>query len=291
MVKKLTQPHTVFIAATGKTPITLTVRPLTVMLSLAISLGMPVAWIGHLLYHNMQLARHNQDLTETATEVLTELNSLDAEIETLKNRAGVPEASQPPSQRSPSSLTPRGGAANTVAPDVLFELAQHKLPKLTATLDTAVKPALEKTLMAEAQQQAAFPKGLPLAGELKISSEFGLRLNPFGGRNYEIHDGLDFSGPVGEPILATAEGVVIQAENGGGYGLHVRLDHGFGYETLYGHMSDIQVKIGDRVKRGDIIGYLGNTGRSSGPHLHYSIYRHGEAVNPRYYLKLRDAEL
>jgi murein DD-endopeptidase MepM/ murein hydrolase activator NlpD len=105
-----------------------------------------------------------------------------------------------------------------------------------------------------------------------------------------MHEGIDFVGPVGKPILATADGVVVKAEYIGGYGNHVKVDHGYNYETLYAHLSEIQVHTGDRVKRGEVVGALGNTGRSSGPHLHYGIYRNGQAVNPRYYLKLEDAK-
>jgi murein DD-endopeptidase MepM/ murein hydrolase activator NlpD len=105
-----------------------------------------------------------------------------------------------------------------------------------------------------------------------------------------MHEGIDFAGPVGKPILATAQGVVVNAEYSGGYGNQVKIDHGYGYETLYAHLSELEVKIGDRVERGDVLGYLGNTGRSSGPHLHYGVYRNGRAVNPRYYLKLPETK-
>jgi murein DD-endopeptidase MepM/ murein hydrolase activator NlpD len=282
------KPHTVLITAPGRAPITLTIRPTVVLVGLAILLGFPGAWISSLIYQNTRLAQRNQTLTETAAKVLTELRTLDAEIEVLKDRAGVQGALSNGVSTEESPIPPQGGPAEAVAPETLFALAQEKMPGLEATLNRAVKPALENTLEAEAKEKAAFPSGKPVAGKSEVSSEFGLRTNPFGGRGYEMHEGIDFKGPVGKPILATADGVVVKAEYNGGYGNHVRIDHGYNYETLYAHLSEMEVRIGDRVKRGDVLGALGNTGRSSGPHLHYGIYRNGQAVNPRYYLKLED---
>ncbi|HSM84070.1 MAG TPA: M23 family metallopeptidase [Nodosilinea sp.] len=282
------KPYTVLITATGKSPITLTLQPVALLVGLGLLVGLPLTWIGLLLYQNVQLAQRNQNLSETANEVLTELNAIGAEIEVLKDRAGLPDEGGEGS-RAPGTeveIPPRGGVAEVAPAEVMFAEARRQLPSLEAMLSRAVKPALEETLESEAEQAAAFPKGKPVAGNLTISSEFGLRPNPFGGRSYEMHEGIDFVGPVGKPIVATADGVVVNAEYNGGYGNHVKIDHGYSYETLYAHLSEVAVEIGDRVERGDVVGYLGSTGRSSGPHLHYSIYRNGQAVNPRYYLKL-----
>ncbi|MGG6240119.1 M23 family metallopeptidase [Nodosilinea sp. AN01ver1] len=280
-------PYTVLITATGRAPVVLKLRPVPLLVGLGLLVGLPIAWISLLLYQNVQLAQRNQNLSETASEVLTELNAIGNEIEVLKTRAGLPDE-RLENTRLPDDekMPPRGGVAEVAPAEMMFDEARQQLPGLEQMLAIAVKPALEQTLESEAEQAAAFPSGKPIAGTAKVSSEFGLRPNPFGARSYEMHEGLDFSGPVGKPILATAEGVVVRADYNGGYGNHVRIDHGYNYETLYAHMSKIEVKIGDRVRRGDVVGYLGSTGRSSGPHLHYSIYRNGQAVNPRYYLKL-----
>ncbi|MFQ4139323.1 M23 family metallopeptidase [Nodosilinea sp. PGN35] len=285
------KPYTVLITATGKSPITLSLRPVPLLVGLGVLAGLPIAWIALLLYQNVQLAQRNQNLSETASEVLTELNAIGNEIEVLKHRAGLPDHSGDSTRlpdRDGDKIPPRGGIAQAAPAEAMFDEARRQLPSLETMLSRAVKPALEQTLEAEAEQAAAFPSGKPLAGEPSISSEFGLRPNPFGLRGYEMHEGVDFAGPVGKPILATAEGVVVRADYNGGYGNHVKIDHGYSYETLYAHLSDLEVKIGDRVQRGDVVGYLGSTGRSSGPHLHYSIYRNGQAVNPRYYLKLAE---
>ena len=223
--------------------------------------------------------------------MLTELDAIGNEIEVLKNRAGLPDQKFENNRLSDDEkIPPRGGVAEVAPAEIMFDEARRQLPGLEQMLAIAVKPALEQTLESEAEQAAAFPNGQPIAGKADVSSEFGLRPNPFGARSYEMHEGIDFSGPVGKPILATAEGVVVRADYNGGYGNHVRIDHGYNYETLYAHLSEIEVRIGDRVQRGDVVGYLGSTGRSSGPHLHYSIYRNGQAVNPRYYLKLADTK-
>jgi murein DD-endopeptidase MepM/ murein hydrolase activator NlpD len=282
------------ITATGRSPITLTLRPVSLLAGLAIAVGAPLIWIGLLLYQNVQLAQRNQNLSETASEVLTELNAIGAEIEVLKDRAGLPnddiEIEGRLGPEPDIDLPPKGGVAQAAPAEVMFDQARRQLPSLEALLSRAIKPALEQTLESEAEQAAAFPNGKPVVGELPVSSEFGLRPNPFGGRSYEMHDGIDFAGPVGKPILATAEGVVVAADYNGGYGNHVKIDHGYNYETLYAHLSAMEVKIGDRVRRGEVVGYLGSTGRSSGPHLHYSIYRNGQAVNPRHYLKLEETK-
>ena len=164
-------------------------------------------------------------------------------------------------------------------------LQKNRLPQLSSSFNQQVKPALEKTLDDEAARQAARPKGVPLTESIQISSKFGLRKNPFGG-GYELHEGVDFAGPYGTPIYATAPGIVKKAEASGGYGNHVVIDHGYGYETLYAHLSEIEVSPKTAVQEGDLIGYLGSSGRSSGPHLHYSVHRRGKAVDPKSYLGL-----
>jgi murein DD-endopeptidase MepM/ murein hydrolase activator NlpD len=283
---KLPQHYTVLIARTGKTPIEVTLWPAPLIAAIAVLVSLPVVWVVHLVSSNTALAQRNASLTETANEVLAELESLDSEIEDLKERAGLPakEANVPSAPVNPS----QGGIATEVDAETLFSLAQSRMPQLSSLLEGRVRPALEEALSEEASRAAAFPSAIPLRGTLNISSEFGLRRNPFGGRGYELHNGIDFRGPIGLPIYATADGVVTKAEYNGGFGRHIVIDHGYGYETLYAHLSEIAVEGGKRVSRGQLIGRLGNTGRSSGPHLHYTIYRNGQAVNPRYYLKLNE---
>lgn len=121
------------------------------------------------------------------------------------------------------------------------------------------------------------------ATDAAITSGFGYRLSPFGTYIASFHKGLDFAGKPNSKIVATADGVVRHAGWASGYGQAVLIDHGFGYSTLYGHLAEIRVKAGDSVKRGQFIANMGTTGRSTGVHLHYEIWKDGTPVNPRAY--------
>lgn len=117
----------------------------------------------------------------------------------------------------------------------------------------------------------------------RIASGFGLRIDPVY-KTTKFHKGLDFTAPQGTPIYATANGTVKLAEmNATGFGNHVIIDHGYGYETLYGHMVRMKAQPGQDVKRGELIGWVGTTGKSTGPHCHYEVHKNGEAVDPIYY--------
>ncbi|GEC77564.1 M23 family metallopeptidase [Flavobacterium aquatile] len=113
-----------------------------------------------------------------------------------------------------------------------------------------------------------------------MASGFGYRTDPFT-KAKKMHEGMDFTAKTGTPIYATGDGVVKKADNSlSGYGNHIEISHGFGYLTLYAHLSKYKVRPGQRVKRGDIIGYVGSTGRSQAPHLHYEVHKDGKVVNP-----------
>jgi murein DD-endopeptidase MepM/ murein hydrolase activator NlpD len=117
----------------------------------------------------------------------------------------------------------------------------------------------------------------------RIASGFGYRIDPVY-KTTKFHAGLDFAAPQGTPIYATANGTIVTAGNtGNGYGNHVVINHGYGYETLYGHMFRVKVRVGQKVKRGEIIGWVGSTGKSTGPHCHYEVHRNGDPVDPVYY--------
>ncbi|MGJ5041294.1 MULTISPECIES: M23 family metallopeptidase [unclassified Bradyrhizobium] len=128
------------------------------------------------------------------------------------------------------------------------------------------------------------PYRKPVIGEVEFTSGFGVRSDPFLGRP-AMHTGLDFRAATGDPVRVTANGKVVNAGWAGGYGRMVEVDHGNGLSTRYGHLSEINVKIGQHVKIGDIIGEVGSTGRSTGPHLHYETRIDGEAVDPQKFLR------
>lgn len=128
------------------------------------------------------------------------------------------------------------------------------------------------------------PVRKPIAGEVDLSSGFGVRMDPFL-RSPAMHSGLDFRSSTGDPVRATANGTVETAGWNGGYGKMVEIDHGNGLSTRYGHLSEIEVKAGQSVKIGQIIGRVGSTGRSTGPHLHYETRIDGDAVDPQKFLR------
>jgi murein DD-endopeptidase MepM/ murein hydrolase activator NlpD len=131
---------------------------------------------------------------------------------------------------------------------------------------------------------AQVPYRKPVIGEVEFTSGFGIRSDPFLGRP-AMHTGLDFRAQAGDPVRATANGKVSSAGWAGGYGRMVEIDHGNGLATRYGHLSEIGVKVGDVIKIGQVIGAVGSTGRSTGPHLHYETRIDGEAVDPQKFLR------
>jgi murein DD-endopeptidase MepM/ murein hydrolase activator NlpD len=131
------------------------------------------------------------------------------------------------------------------------------------------------------------PVRKPVTGDIDLSSPFGVRVDPFV-HEAAMHTGLDFRGEFGEPIHATAAGTVTVAGWTGGYGKLVEIDHGNGLATRYGHLSEIDVAVGDKIRIGQVVGKLGSTGRSTGPHLHYETRVNGEAVNPQKFLDAGD---
>jgi murein DD-endopeptidase MepM/ murein hydrolase activator NlpD len=160
------------------------------------------------------------------------------------------------------------------------DILSKQLAIQSKSLDEILKLAKEKDKLL-----SAIPAIQPVRNEnLKhMASGFGYRSDPFT-KVRKFHTGMDFSSKTGTPVFATGDGVVARADNtASGYGNHIVLRHGFGYETLYAHLSKYKVKPGQKVKRGDIIGYVGSTGRSEAPHLHYEVHKNGEIVNPLNY--------
>jgi len=141
---------------------------------------------------------------------------------------------------------------------------------------------IERLAENKAELIEAIPTIQPVKNEdlTRVASGFGYRIDPFT-KIRKKHYGMDFTAKKGTPVYATGNGVVKRADNSSpGYGNHIRIDHGFGYVSLYAHLSKYNVRRGQKVKRGDIIGYVGNTGRSIGPHLHYEIFKDNQKINP-----------
>ncbi|MGI9526054.1 MAG: peptidoglycan DD-metalloendopeptidase family protein [Weeksellaceae bacterium] len=157
-----------------------------------------------------------------------------------------------------------------------LDILNKRLVVQSKSLDEVLEAAKNKEKMFQ-----HIPAIQPVADKQlnRIASGYGMRLHPIL-KVGKMHWGLDFAAPTGTPIYATANGKVKLAGSAGGYGNVVVIDHGYGYETYYAHMSKIKAKANQQVKRGDIIGFVGSTGLSSGPHLHYEVHKDGEKINP-----------
>lgn len=157
---------------------------------------------------------------------------------------------------------------------------QRKLVAQSRSFDEVLELARQRTDMLQ-----SIPGIQPVRNEdlKRMASGYGYRIHPIY-KVRKMHYGMDFSSPMGTEIFATGDGVVLQVKRRyNGYGRHVIIRHGFGYETLYAHMSKVLVKKGQKIKRGEVIGLVGNTGTSVAPHLHYEVHKDGRKVNPAHY--------
>lgn len=210
------------------------------------------------------------DLEERDNNVYrTYFNSSPADEELRKGEA-------PPKNRY-KQLEGFNNSDLVIATTKRLDMLSHQMVFQSKSLDEIVKLAKGKEKLL-----AAIPAIQPVKNEelRQMASGFGYRSDPFT-KVRKFHKGMDFTARTGTPIYATGDGVVERADASlSGYGNHIQIRHGFGYKTLYAHLSKYKVKPGQRVKRGDVIGYVGSTGRSEAPHLHYEVYQNGKVVNP-----------
>lgn len=158
-----------------------------------------------------------------------------------------------------------------------LEELQKRLVVQSKSLDEIAKLAEDKE-----EFLASIPAIQPVNNEdlTRMASGYGMRDDPFN-KSRKMHWGMDFTAPKGTPVYAAGDGKVIRADNtAAGFGKHIRIDHGYGYVSLYAHLSKYNVREGTKVKRGDLIGFVGSTGRSQAPHLHYEIHKNDEKINP-----------
>ncbi len=221
---------------------------------------------------NEKLAEEKENMDQSLLNLRTRVERLAARVHALVGRA---EAEFPVERGN----RPQGGVAIPLDAANADQLMRTEVSLLGEHLDSLL-PQLEKSMARE----VARPVGIPVAGDQDISSGYGVRGNPFGSGR-EFHNGVDFVVDTGTPILATGPGQVEAAGYEGQNGNRVSIDHGYGYRSVYCHLSKIQVKPGQQVKRGQVVGFSGNTGRSSGPHLHYTLYYQGRTIDPARYLK------
>jgi len=170
--------------------------------------------------------------------------------------------------------------------DILINTTK-KLDQITSQVYVQSKSFDEVFKLAKSKEKmiASIPAVQPvdISDLRRIGSFFGYRTDPFY-KVTKMHEGIDFTASIGTPIYATGDGVVTESEyNKGGYGNSIKISHGYGYETFYAHLSRIKARVGQKVKRGEVIGFVGNTGKSTAPHLHYEVRLRGKPVNPIYY--------
>lgn len=260
--------------------------------SVVIALGIALGVLGHMAIQNeaqkQELAEYKQTKQEQAQKIqelqqmaeknqkqLAYLSKLEDQVRSQMEKSGA----QLPPKSDASVYAGKGGASLGSASEVNVMLEQEKNISLQAKAKAEDLQKLIGAIENENYRRDVTPSQWPTDGGY-ISSPFGGRPNPFSGYGRDWHPGIDIAVDYGTPVYASAAGYVEQSGWYGGYGKYVRLSHDFGYETAYGHMSRLAVSAGSFVKKGEVIGYVGSTGYSTGPHLHFEVMKYGEQVNP-----------
>jgi murein DD-endopeptidase MepM/ murein hydrolase activator NlpD len=222
---------------------------------------------------NGRLRAENGQFRATTGELEGRLVSLEVVSQKLKKMSGM--------DQQPSSTVGVGGASSLPG----FLQSAERLNYLGNRVEglSSELQQLNDFYQRQNTLMAATPSIMPVRGY--PTGGYGYRLDPFDSSTKDFHPGIDISSPYGSQIVATADGVVTFAANRFGYGNAVIIDHRFGMSTLFGHMSKIAVKTGQQIKRGDVIGYVGNSGRSTGPHLHYEVRLNDRPLNPMKFLE------
>jgi murein DD-endopeptidase MepM/ murein hydrolase activator NlpD len=242
----------------------------------------------------LKLAYLNNEVNQSRA-MLDEVKTLETELRTmigLGSRDAIIQSDLP--ETSPAISPSLGGpseddaaalerALHTGIPEMSFEDIARSIRALRSETETRLAGVRNLNIEIATKREAyrVTPNMWPVSGYL--TSHFGSRLSPIDGFR-ESHRGMDIAGPAGSSIRVTADGVVKLAGWAGGYGNVVVVDHGLGYSTRYGHNRQVLVKTGDRVKRGQVIALMGETGKATGPHCHYEVWYNGRAVNPSRFL-------
>ena len=242
----------------------------------------------------IMLRQQNEDLRNNYAMIQQQVNTLQQQMNELLNRdnnvyRSIFESSPIPDSARMKAIekVKEGQLVSGLGEDELLNSIGSQLNRLKLLMGYQQKSFNDIEAMVKNKQKllAAIPAIQPVSNKdlRHVASGFGTRIDPV----YKVpkfHAGLDFAAPSGTPIYATADGTVTEAGyNAGGYGNCVVINHGYGYETLYGHMYRVKAKRGQHVKRGEVIGYVGSTGKSTGPHCHYEVHRGKNPVDPVYY--------
>jgi murein DD-endopeptidase MepM/ murein hydrolase activator NlpD len=267
-------------------PVWPTVAGAALTLALPILIGLGARWSAHaalddLTADNGRLTLENDNYREATSQLASQISALQAAVDEIGVTAAVDPAASRAMDKLPAAVKSRaiGGAEiasalinQAVSGDTAFTVMRDVLGAIGDRLD-AVRSGVER----RRSLADATPSIWPVAGWL--TSAFGGRRDPFTG-DRSFHPGLDISASYGDPVLAPATGTISVYPKSGNYGNLVVLDHGYGIVTKFGHLSRFAVTNGQQVNRGDIIGYVGSTGRSTSPHLHYEIWVNGKLTNP-----------
>ena len=222
-----------------------------------------------------QTIRQLRLMAETNQKKLAALSKLEDQVRSQMEKSGA----QLPPKSNASDYAGQGGPVLGSANPANIVLEQEKNIGLEADAKKVDLENLLSAIEAENYRREVTPSQWPTSGGY-ISSSFGGRANPFGGYGRDWHPGIDIATDYAEPVYASAAGYVQQAGWYGGYGIYARINHDYGYQTAYGHMSRVVCRAGQYVKKGEIIGYVGSTGYSTGPHLHFEVIHYGEQVDP-----------
>ncbi|HEX3069124.1 MAG TPA: M23 family metallopeptidase [Thermoanaerobaculia bacterium] len=231
--------------------------------------------------HELNKLRHENKDLQTANEQFSKsVESLRGQLRTVEDRTRKLAIYAGISSLDDTAQGGVGGLRPTELGDNPYRDDVDKMAFRSRRLEGDLS-VLEQKLVAQSQLLASTPSIAPVRGIL--TDGFGGRSDPFTGESGN-HNAIDISSAVGQPVRAPADGIVVKAEWANGYGNVIYISHGYGYSTRYGHLSAYAAKPGQHVKRGDIIAYVGSTGRSTGPHLHYEVRLNNNPVNPLEYI-------
>lgn len=278
--------------------LTIRLRPFAVSMFVVLALPVVVGFglrlralaeVDHLRTSNLSLEQENVSYRDATGALTTQIESLQSAMNELGLRARLDPVSARAMEKLPpvvrnravggtsvegatAMLTPHVSSADSSSPEQTFGILRSVLTSLESHLNI-----VRRTVEKREALMSATPSIWPIHGWL--SAGYGMRSDPFTGQR-DFHPGLDISADRGTPIFATAAGIVELAAPSGDYGNLVVIDHGYGLVTRYGHLSKFAVWAGRKVKRGDVLGYVGATGRATGPHLHYEVLANGKLINP-----------
>jgi murein DD-endopeptidase MepM/ murein hydrolase activator NlpD len=269
-------------------PLVPTAAAIATALTLPILIGLGARWsaraaLDDLTAHNATLTVENESYREATGQLAQQIAALQEAVDEIGARAAVDPAASRAMEKLPATVRSRamGGSGMSASAmlgsalgpgDAAFRVMSDLLGAIEARLDTVRYGVERRRSLADAT-----PSIWPVAGWL--TSYFGNRRDPFTGTR-DFHPGLDISARYGEPVFAAASGSITNASWSGSYGNLVVIDHGFGIVTKYGHLSRFGVRNGQQINRGDVIGYVGSTGRSTSSHLHYEVWVNDKLTNP-----------